>query len=432
MAGLIDFETALAGWDGKAAKHRSRGDGRAVVMRGWLEGRKGTGLGARWVASMNLAGSLFALLMAVLGAVAAWGTLDRELGGIHVVWFLGATLVVPWVFLAVAALGWVFRKRVRRSGWLGLLIERVALKFAGKKARVAIERVRSSGELGRVTGWHVARLTQWAAAAFHGGAVAGLGAMVMFKRVGFFWETTTQAAMESLLGGLVKVMSAPWASIAPWAVPDVVASKRGPGWDGGGESWWPFLLISLLVWGVLPRGLMAVVATVKERRVLGGLTFQAPQHRKLWRALTEVRRGEEPSGPVDGALVLVMGSAEPDRDELRPYLLNRLRMNPTAWESLGVLDEGREEAARAALKKAPAGIVMLAEGWALSPRQMSRALEEVGGLAEGRRVVLLIGNAGSDGGLKAATDGERAEWERYVDGLKGSEVELVFYEEVAR
>ena len=90
-----------------------------------------------------------------------------------------------------------------------------------------------------------------------------------------------------------------------------------------------------------------------------------------------VRRGGEPEGPVDGALMIVVGGAEPDRDALRPFLLNRLRMNPTGWESLGVLDRGREVSAKEALDRAPAGIVLLCEGWALSPRQMDHALGEV-------------------------------------------------------
>lgn len=427
LADLIDFEAALAAWDGRADGHQPRSAGRPAVMREWLARQPAGGPGSCWVGALRLSGGLLALLMAALGAAAAWGTLDR--GGIHVVWFLAATLVVPWLFLVAGLLGWALRGKFRRSGIGGWLIERFARRILAGRAEGAVETVRRSGELARVVGWRLARLTQWTAAAFHAGALLGLGAMVMFKRVGFYWETTTESATESLLGSLVQVLSLPWITLAPGAVPDVAASRRGPGWDGGGESWWPFLLLALLVWGLLPRLVLGAVAAWRERRLLGHLAFQAPGHRRLWRKLTEVRRGGEPEGPVDGALVIVVGGAEPDHEALRPFLLNRLRVNPTGWESLGVLDAGREDAARAALDKAPAGIVLLAEGWALSPRQMDRALAEVAARAGGRRIVVLVGDAGSDGRLKPPGDAERGEWERYADTRRDEEFELVFYEE---
>ncbi len=429
LADLIDFEAALAAWDGRADAQRSRGAGRPAVLREWLAQQAIGGPGTSWVGALRISGALLALLMACLGAGAAWGTLNRELEGIHVIWFLAVTLVIPWIFLLAGLLGWALRGKFRRSGLGGWLIERCARRILSGRAEGVVEMVRQSGELARVVGWRLARLTQWTAVAFHGGALLGLAAMVMFKRVGFFWETTTQAATQSLLESMVRVLSSPWVALLPGAVPDVAASRRGPGWDGGGESWWPFLLLALLVWGVLPRLALGMVALGRERSLLGNLAFQAPGHRRLWRKLTEVRRGEEPQGPVDGALLIVVGGAEPDPDALRPFLLNRLRVNPTAWESLGVLDAGREEAARAALDKAPAGIVLLAEGWALSPRQMDRALAEVAARAGERRIVVLVGDAASDGRLRPPGEAERAEWERYADTRRDAEFELVFFEE---
>ena len=419
LADLIDFETRLAGWEGRVDTRRSGKRGRAAVMRAWLESRGEGGAGARWVASLGLAGVLLALLAAIAGVGASWGTLDRELEGVHVLWFLGAALVLPWGLFLLGLMGWLFRGRVNRSGLVGWGIERLSLRIAGKRARQLVERVRRSGELAKVTAWRLARRSQWIAAAFHGGALAGLASMVLFKRVGFYWETTTERAMEGFLEQAVRAMALPWSSFAPWALPDVAGTRRGPEWDGGGESWWPFLLLSLLVWGLLPRALLAGFAGWRERRALATLTFQAPHHRRLWRALTEVRRGEEPEGPVDGALVIALDSAEPDREVLRPFLLRQLRMNPTGWESLGVLDAGREDAARRALARAPAGIVLFAEGWSLAPRQMENALREVMSRAGERRVVVLV-----DG----ADDDQRTAWGRFMDERSGDGVELVFHD----
>ena len=400
-------------------------------MMRWLEKAGSCGLGARWVASLSLAGSLMALLFAGLGAATAWGTFDREIGGVHVIWFLAVALLLPWCLFVAGVIAWLLRGRVAASGVAGWVVERVSVRLAGRKAKRAIERVRASSELSKVLGWRLARLSQWIAGAFHGGALAGLGAMVLFKQVGFFWETTTKQAMEGFLMKAVSFLSLPWSGVAAWAVPDVAESRRSPEWNGGGEDWWPFLIFTLLVWGVLPRLLFAAWVMWKERRALATLTFQAPHHRKLWRAMTGVKRGEEPSGPVDGALVVALEGAEALQDSLRPFLLRVLRMNPTAWERLGVLDEGHEDAARKALRKAPAGIVLLAEGWSLAPRSVEKALDEVASKAGQRRVVLLVGNPSPEGDMKAVEPNQREQWERFMDARNGSNVELVFYGEVS-
>ncbi len=416
---LIDFESALASWDGKVRPDREGGE-RAVVMRRWLATRETEGPGSRWVAGLGAAALLLAFLAATAGAGAVWGSLDRASSGVNVIWMLSATLVLPWLLLVLGAIGWLLRGRVPGIGVIGGLVEKLSLRFVRDELREGLERIRRSGELVKVLAWHLAARTQMVAAAFHAGAFAGLGAMVLFKRVGFFWETTTESAMREFLGEAVAVLSAPWAAWLPRAVPDVASSEVTTDWMEGGVGWWSFSLMVLAVWGVLPRLLLAGWMGWRKRRALAGLTFQAPQHRRLWRGLNEVRRGEEPKGPVDGALVITVGGAEPDREALRPFLLRRLRMNPTGWESLGVLDEDREESARAALAKAPAGVVLFAEGWSLAPRQIERALAEVAAMAGERRRVLLVGGP--------VNDDERAQWERFIDERGGGELELVFYE----
>jgi hypothetical protein len=349
--------------------------------------------------------------------------------GVHVVWFLAATLVLPWLLLLAGLFGWMFRGR-HSFGWLGGLLERVTARFVkGDTARL-LAQVKAGGEPGVALGWRLARHSQTIAAAYSLGAVTGLAVMVLFKQVGFYWETTTQSAMQSLLEGVVQTLSAPWAWAFPDLVPEVAMTRRGPGWSGGGESWWPFLLLTLLVWGALPRLALAGFAAWRERRTLAGMRFQAPHHRRLWRVLTHVERGADPAGPVDGALVILLGGVAPDRDALRPFLLRRLRLNPARWERLGVLDASQEATAREALEKAPAGIILLVEGWALSPREMEQTLRSVMPQVKDRRLVVLVVNHDEHGRPLPPTAAERVEWERFLDNFRATEVELAFFEEV--
>ena len=411
MPELIDFELALASWDGAGSVERLAGLDRRGVMKRWLAGREGGGVGARWVGAMRLAG-LAAVVLAVTGGFGSvWGALDgsREPAGLRVLWVLGGVWLLPWVLFFLGGVLWVLRGRLAGGGVFAWAIRQVSGRVLSKESRDVVAGLAARGELARALGWRLAGWTQAVAAGFHAGGLLGLGAMVLFKRVGFFWETTTESAVREVLESLVDVLATPWGWAWPWAMPDVAGSELGRDWAEAGLGWWPFLMLVLAVWGIFPRLLLLVVSKWRERRVLADLAFDAPAARRLHRVLTQVKRGEEPSGPADGALVISLG-AEPEREALRTFLLQRLRMNASGWESMGVMDEGREARALEALAKAPAGIVLVAEAWALAPRQMAKAMAEVARRAEGRRLALVV--------TGQATPEQKREWERFVDGCR--------------
>ena len=117
---LIDFESALASWDGKVRPDREGGE-RAVVMRRWLATRETEGPGSRWVAGLGAAALLLAFLAATAGAGAVWGSLDRASSGVNVIWMLSATLVLLAVFVPTAFM----------SGITGQLYRQFALTISG-------------------------------------------------------------------------------------------------------------------------------------------------------------------------------------------------------------------------------------------------------------------------------------------------------------
>ncbi|MCU0795703.1 MAG: DUF2868 domain-containing protein [Akkermansiaceae bacterium] len=390
-------------------------------MKRWLSGRSG-GVGSRWVGAMRLAGLAAVGLAAAAGCGVVWGALDagQEPAGLRVLWVLGGLWVLPWFLFFLGAILWLLRGRLAGGGFLSWALRHLAERALPREGREVMAGLAARGELARALGWRLAGWTQGVAAAFHAGGILGLGAMVLFKRVGFFWETTTRGLVREGLETAVAGLSAPWGWVWPWAVPDVAGSELGADWAEAGLGWWPFLMLVLAVWGIFPRLLLVAVAKWRERRVLAELGFDGPEARRLHRVLTQVKRGEEPSGPADGALVVALG-AEPEREALRTFLLQRLRMNPSGWESMGVMDEGREERAREALAKAPAGIVLVAEAWALAPRQMEKALADVARRGQGRRLALVV--------TGQATAEQKREWEKFVDaGKAAGPWELWFHE----
>lgn len=425
---LIDFEVALAAWDGKS---RPEGvpvsESRPAVMKAWKEAAGAPKVGRSWVKAIAWAGAVAGGAAFLAGIGAAWGCYDRGLPGIDVVVFLIVTLLIPWLTLLAGLALWLFRPRW--GGLIGPVLKKVVTRFAGKDGQAVLSVIEGSPELAKSFGWMIAARAQAAALNFHLGAIIGLCLLFFFRRVGFYWETTSQRAMERTLEGVVNFLSLPWRHFLPEMIPDIAGSRRGADWNGGGEPWIAFLVAALMVWGFLPRQVLGLFAHFKAWSSARSPEFQSPRHRKLWRVLTGVRRGEEPEGPADGALVIDLGGISPDHDALRPFFLRHLRMNPVAWETLDVLDAGREAAARSALEKSPAGVILLAEGWSLAPRRMEETFKRVLDATGGRRIVLHVADFDKEGRPRAPKAGERAAWEAFFDGQKGSEIELSIHEE---
>jgi hypothetical protein len=165
------------------------------------------------------------------------------------------------------------------------------------------------------------------------------------------------------------------------------------------------------------------------RKALANLDFQGRHHRALWREITGMERVETGEKLLDGVLVLDVGGSGLSEHDLRPFLLQRLRVHPAVWKPVAVLDPGAERDAAQSLTASPAGVVLLAEGWSLSPARMSALHQKVRASAGPEvPVKFLIANVAADKRPAPVTAGERSEWIRFVDGLRDPAAEVFFFE----
>lgn len=454
---LIDFEQALATMRTEpddlpppsaiersavcqAIENKQAAEARRTGLLAWLKikPRNRNVPGRRFLAALSLVGGLLGMLAWLSGISAVLGLLDRTRGGINVTLFVAILLGGQWIILTLSVLAWLFRRKAG-EGFSGLqaLIGKLALRFSGSETFSWWRGVMDGGNAPRsALLWRLARLAQSAGMLFNMGVVCGLLGLVLVKHVGFFWETTTDDAMRHGLETTTRLMASPWSDIWRDAVPspEVIQASR---WDSGriatlpaGPSeWWKFLLMAMLVWGFFPRALLWLLAWHGERRALASLDFQARHHRALWRTLTHEDRQEADKKPLDGVLVLDVGGSGLPADALRPFLLRRLRVNPTCWLTIAVMDENKEAEAEKALAAAPAGIVLLAEGWALSPARMTALHEKIRAWAGANTPLkFLIANISNANQPAAPTEIERREWERYVDELRDPMAEVFCFD----
>jgi len=128
-------------------------------------------------------------------------------------------------------------------------------------------------------------------------------------------------------------------------------------------------------------------------------------------------------------LVLDVGGTGLEMESLRGFLLRRMRVNPGEWFEVGVWDEKGEEAAAKSIRNAPAGVVLLAEGWALSPPRMKALHSQVRGVAgPDTSIYFLVVNSGNEGEPLEVQEDEKTIWKDFADGLADASAEVFFYE----
>ncbi|NQU48603.1 MAG: DUF2868 domain-containing protein, partial [Planctomycetes bacterium] len=130
--------------------------------------------------------------------------------------------------------------------------------------------------------WLLMQLTQRFGVFFNLGALLVFAWLVLFSDLAFAWSTTPANIDPSFLTGLVTALAWPWAWLMPQWVPDSTAieSTRWSRLDdafmaadqeiaaGYAASWWIFLFMALLCWGLLPRLIAWLVARRKYRQSL--------------------------------------------------------------------------------------------------------------------------------------------------------------------
>lgn len=418
-------------------------EARRVGMKAWLEVvRRGSKElpGAVWASGRFFVGAGVVIVMFLLGVGVMTGMLDRERMAFHVPMVLGVSVGLQLLVLLGAGLGWILRGKF--SGGMGMVQRGLGWmvgKFFGEKNMEWWRVLRLEGGKGwSALGWNLVSLSQLGAVMFSLGLMIGLLGCIWFLEVGFYWESTTPEWMAGRIYEVCRILSSPWAWVFPdWTLSfEAIARTR---WVDGeilagrmeaAATWYPFLFAAIFTWGMLPRLVFWVVAGFRERKALGALDFQAKRHRELWREIMGTRRVDVSEVPLDGVLVLDVGGTGLKEEDLRGFLLRRLRVNPGEWYQVGVWDEKGEAAATESIRNAPAGVVLLAEGWALSPARMKALHRQVRNLAGGETTIyFLVVNAGKRGTPGSVKDEEKLIWRDFVDGLADASAEVFFYEE---
>lgn len=290
---------------------------RLLALRRWKEAQRRTSptsLGDRLARSLVGLGWLMTGLGLLLGFGAATAALSAPSGEPINLWICLGVLVLSQMALlgfGGIALLWVrSRGRQRLHGGLEVLRQWVHGRLADREASGGAGPVLAHTR--RIEGWAFFRLSQRFGACFNLGAILAFLLLLLFRELQFGWSTTPDGIGTTHVQGLVEWIAAPWAwAFPPEWVPDadmIAATRWNPllghfhGSDADGRGWWPFLLMALTFWGLMPR---MVLWTWSSRRLDRALSTLPWDHRRVQELFdhmfpTSLEAGADPAAQVEG------------------------------------------------------------------------------------------------------------------------------------
>ncbi len=359
-------------------------------------------LGQRVEAGRRLATAALALLGVLLGSAVAGVaftydgrypvnlfTLLGVLVGLPALMLVFTLLLLPGRLPGLGALQ-SLAAGMNAGRWMGAWLDR----FLG--AELFAPGLLGSGSVSAFSRWQLVVFSQWLALGFFAGALVVALLLVTFSDLAFGWSTTLDMS-PALVHRWVSALAAPWASWLPAATPDfaLVEASRYFRLEEGRMPlerverlghWWPFVLMTVLVYGALPRALLLLVAAWRLRRATVALLQDDPEVTALLDrmatplvALGGAADGDlvepdreglpPPREPVSAeGLLLIIWNQAVSADGARAWVGAALGVQPAATLDLGVLQSPAEQrqilrAVREELAGPPRRLIVVTKGW---------------------------------------------------------------------
>lgn len=393
------------------------------------------GEGLRWVGLIAVA------IGVLLGYGAAMGLFyydgSTPVNVVRVLAVFVALQAVTLVLLGVAALP----GRVPGAAWLrdlnpARLATLVSRALPGE-TRDAVQQILGRGQAHQkiyhaVQKWQLLSWSQAMALAFNLAATAGALQLIVFSDLGFGWSTTLQKDAAQM-HGLTDALAWPWQAVWPDAVPavELVAATqtyRAENFVLGvtakdSAKWWPFLVMGMVVYGVLPR-----VATVMltrwrlQKAVVRAMATTPGADRVLDRmtaAVVETRAAEHEAGvPMNAAAASAAAASSRVGGVIRWAEADFDATNGEAVFDAGggrSLDEDRQAIAAAAAQGGDQPVLIRVKAWEPPVLEFLDFLSDL-------RVVLGDGRAIE---VQPIGDGDRAMWQKKIASVGDPWLRLV-------
>lgn len=428
----------------------------AAALAGWLEVerlRRDRLPGAGVAAALGTLRLVLVVVGLLVGMAVAAGLLAYDGSTpVNLLWFLGVFVGVQALVLIGSLLLMMVTRRPPVVPGLRRLVS--WLRRDGREIwPVGATR---HGDWAGTERWLLFAAAQRFGVAFNLGALFAVLGLVAASDLTFCWATTLRVDAGDV-HRLVNGLATPWSWLSADLVPDadVVAQSRWSRMQGAfvvvgidqtraeelAGAWWPFLLSSVVCYGLLPRLLAWVAAAGLLRRALLSARFDGAEARAVVDELLADRagwdapdpgavRGPAPTGDgtaadpaagrLDGRTLLVLWGALGADRELPARLGARFPLQVIAEVAAGGMDLDADDRALAALAAPEMDRVVLVCDAGQQPTKdllgfLRRSFEAAP--QPGPWFTVLLIERRDDGSLVGADADERGAWARSLAAL---------------
>ncbi len=383
-----------------------------------------------WSSAYGMVDLLLTLTAAGLGAAAIFGIIDWTNQSINLGVLLGLALFLPWLLFIVSAIVALASKE--KFHMVGLLASLVVNTAMMKLKRADIAMPEAAGTMRKPILRRLFVSLQKYSVVYSLACLVAIVVAIFFMEISIYWETTLTSGMESFWAGLAETLSIPWSwtGFASPSLADVQAIRfsADQGESVARESvqvWAYFCMLSLLVWSCIPRFLFYCVGKMAYRRTLAAVRFEEKRHRQLWRRLFPIALVSQHDEQDDHATCVDVGGFGLELRKVRPFILQKLRLNPSDPVVLGTLDETKEKTALQVIADKAQPVVLCCEATEFSPRALEAMLAKVKLQGNDQLVhFVLLGSSPS----MIPSEQQSQQWMDWVDGLADPDVDLFFFE----
>jgi len=190
-------------------------------------------------------------------------------------------------------------------GRFGAWLWRTIAREAGETVAFVADRAAAHQQLySGVQKWALLRWSQWFALCFQLTVLAAALVLVVFTDLAFGWSTTLttgDAALDAQrVHRVTSFLAIPWNWIAPDAQPSlalieqsryfrVASQPLSPSQAAQLGDWWPFIVLTIAVYGVLPRLLTLAIAQSRSQAAIRATLMTSPGFSAVMRRLHSAR-----------------------------------------------------------------------------------------------------------------------------------------------
>ncbi|MDR3088361.1 MAG: DUF2868 domain-containing protein [Desulfobulbaceae bacterium] len=328
---------------------------REKALFAWLRARRreadGLVPGETFLAVLATLRLVLIVLGLLIGFAAGWGFFTY-LGRtpVNVLYFFALFILPQWLFVLLALLALLPGRGLGLYPPLQLAGALLRRFYAAASAKLlarldAEKRLRlssfagqsrvSGGRLKMVLCWLAAALTQGFACAANVGLLLSSLMKIAVTDLAFGWQSTLDFSAEKLFAS-ARFLAWPWSWLWPEGVghPNLaqIGGSRIVLKEGIARlqtedlvSWWPFLLLCLLVYGLLPRLLLWAFCRWREHRALAHAMARMPEAEELWRRMRSPLVSTDGLPDLGGAVSVTIAPTDSPRPKkafpTRPAML---------------------------------------------------------------------------------------------------------------